>query len=139
MKQLIQLANLALNIINYLNLETVMANIKQLQSQIVDLQASVDNEQAQVAALLEAQKSAIADLQVAVDKLSQLAADGGTEEERQALSDSIAAVKADLESTVEDVEASTTTTTTAAEESTTSSTTESTTETTTEAPVEEGV
>ena len=99
-----------------LKLKTIMANIKDLQAQVAQLQSDLDTEQAQIAAAIDALNQSIADLQ-------QLIVDGGTAEERQALSDALTAISDDLKNTIPD-------------ESTTTSTTESTTETTTEAPVE---
>lgn len=72
-----------------------MANIHDLQAQVTQLQADLDTEQEQIAAAIAALNQAIADLQV-------LVADGGTPEERQALSDALTAISVDLKGTIPD-------------------------------------
>jgi len=74
-----------------------MANsIKDLSLQVDDLQVALDAEQEQVRLLNEKQDAANAALQVIIDELRAEQGDGGTVEDRQALADKIAAVKADL-------------------------------------------
>lgn len=80
---------------NNSKLDQIMATIQELTAQVDELQVALDNEQAQVAAALEGLNQTIADL-------TALVADGGTEAERQALADKLAAIKADLEGTVAD-------------------------------------
>lgn len=127
MKTLLQLANLALNIINYLNIETIMATIKELNAKVDELQTALDVEQQQIKDAIDQLNQAVADLEV-------LAAAGGSEEERQALSDKIQGVIDDLSQTIPD--APSTTETSTEEPSTTETSTEepSTTETSTEEP-----
>lgn len=72
-----------------------MANIQELTAQVTQLQADLDVEQQQVADALAALNQAIADLQA-------LVADGGTEAERQALSDALTAISVDLKGTIPD-------------------------------------
>lgn len=73
-----------------------MANsISELSAKVDVLQTKLDAEQAQIA-------TAIANLQQTVADLQAIIADGGTEAERQALSDKLDAVISDLESTVPD-------------------------------------
>lgn len=93
-------------------LDLIMANIQELRAQVAQLQADLDSEQQQVAEAIAALEQAIIDLQAMV-------ADGGTPEERQALSDALTAISEDLKGTIPDGD------------TTTTSTTESTTETTT--------
>ena len=96
--ELLKLQNLKIN--------TIMATIAQLTQKVDDLQAALDAEQQEILA-------AIAELETAVAELQALVADGGTQEQRQALADKLDAVKADLESTVEaEVPEDTTSTTT---------------------------
>lgn len=61
------------------------------------LQVSLDNEQAQVAALLEQKDAAIASLNQII---ADLQASSGTDAERQAIIDQLTATKNDLETTV---------------------------------------
>lgn len=84
----------------------IMASIKDLNAKVDQLQAVLDAEQEQVAAALAKLEQAIANLEAIIE-------DGGTPEERQALSDKLDAVMVDLQSTIPD-DASTTTTTTEA-------------------------
>ena len=74
-------------------LDKIMANIDELTAQVDALQVSLDDEQAAIAA-------AIAGLQVSITDLTALVADGGTADQRQALSDKLAAITADLQGTV---------------------------------------
>lgn len=77
------------------NQKIIMASIKELTAQVDELQTALDEEQEQI-------KKAIGDLQAIVDQLNANIGDGGTVEERQALSDKIAAVKTDLQGTIPD-------------------------------------
>lgn len=76
-----------------LKLDNIMATIQDLTAQVDELQAALDAEQQQIA-------DAIAALQQTITDLQEMVADGGTAEERQALSDKLTAIKADLEATV---------------------------------------
>lgn len=78
-----------------LKLKTIMATIQELSAKVDQLQEALDTEQEQIA-------EAIATLQTAVDELQALVVAGGTEAERQALSDKLDGVIADLESTIAD-------------------------------------
>jgi len=71
--------------------------IKDLEAKVVQLQTTVDAEQAEIAALLAQKDAAILALQ---EINATLVAEGGTELERQAISESIDAVITDLQSTV---------------------------------------
>ena len=89
-------------------------NLSDLAIQVNELQVALDAEQEQVIAAIAAKDEALAALQVVVDQknaeiaaleasiadLEVLVAAGGTAEERQAVSDKLAAIKADLEATV---------------------------------------
>ena|SRR5688572_14208202 len=86
-----------------LKLNTIMANIRDLSNKVDQLQASLDAEQQQII-------DAIAQLEQTVEELQQIVADGGTEVERQALSDKLDSVISDLQSTISDSTTSTTTT-----------------------------
>lgn len=70
-----------------------MANIAELTAKVDALQASLDQEQQEIA-------DAIAALQQSITDLQAMVADGGTVEERQALADKLDAIKADLEGTI---------------------------------------
>lgn len=75
-----------------------MANsIKELTEKVDTLQSALDAEQEQILA-------AIGGLETTVAELKAIIADGGTEEERQALADKIDAVIVDLKATVPDAE-----------------------------------
>lgn len=75
-------------------------SIKELTQEVEDLQASVDREQQEVADRDAVMQKSIDDLNKIIADLQANIAEGGTVEERQALSDKIAAVKKDLEDTV---------------------------------------
>lgn len=75
----------------------IMATLKQLSEKVDALQAALDAEQEQI-------KNAIDTLIAQVEQLKQNIADGGTEEERQAVADKIDAVIADLQGTIADAE-----------------------------------
>lgn len=70
-------------------LNTMANSIKDLTAQIEATQAATDAKQEQI----------IAKVDVIQAQLAELITDGGTEEERQALADKIAALRADIEST----------------------------------------
>lgn len=72
-----------------------MATIAELSAKVDTLQTALDAEQEQIAA-------AIAALQQTVTDLNAIIAEGGTAEERQALSDKLDAVIVDLQGTVAD-------------------------------------
>lgn len=120
-----------------------MNKIEKLQQEVVeqkqalaDLQSTVDAEQEQIAALLDAFEQTEIVLREQIAALEAQLADVGSPDQIQAVIDAleaaradIAATKADVESTVEDsTTSSTTESTTVAEETTTSSTTETSTE-----------
>lgn len=73
----------------------IMATIQELSAKVDELQAALDAEQEQIAAAIAALQQTVADLQAIV-------AEGGTAEERQAVSDKIDAVIADLKGTIPD-------------------------------------
>ena len=79
-----------------------MAKIAELSAKVDGLQVALDAEQQQVADLLAANTAAIASLEQTIAELQAIIADGGTEAERQAVSDKLDAVIADLKSTVAD-------------------------------------
>lgn len=72
-----------------------MATIQELSAKVDALQVALDLEQQQIA-------DAIAALQATVADLQALVVDGGTAEERQAVSDKLDAVIADLQATIPD-------------------------------------
>lgn len=72
-----------------------MASITDIAAAVAELQASLDAEQQQIA-------DAIAGLTAQIAALEVLLGDGGTEADRQAILDSLAAIKADLEGTIPD-------------------------------------
>lgn len=74
-----------------------MANITELQTLVAELQASLDAEQTQIAEAITALEQTITDLEA-------LVAEGGTQEQRQALFDQLTLIKEDLESTIPDAE-----------------------------------
>lgn len=69
-----------------------MASISDLSAKVDQLQAALDNEQEQIKAAIDALTATVAELQVS----------GGTEIERQALSDKLDSVIADLQATIPD-------------------------------------
>lgn len=73
----------------------IMASIAELSAKVDTLQTALDTEQEQIAA-------AIAALQQSVTDLQAIVADGGTAEERQALSDKLDAIIVDLQGTIAD-------------------------------------
>src|SRR5687767_10199996 len=85
-------------------LNKIMAKLQDLNDKVDHLQHVLNEEQAQIAA-------AIAALQKSVDDLQAIIVDGGTEAERQAVSDKLDAVIADLQSTIPDTPPSSSTTT----------------------------
>jgi predicted nucleic acid-binding Zn-ribbon protein len=70
-----------------------MPTLKELSDKVDELQGALDTEQEQI-------KSAIDALTTANEELTALVAAGGTEEERQAVADKIAAVITDLQGTI---------------------------------------
>lgn len=74
-----------------------MASIQELSEMVDQLQQSLDLEQ-------EAVSSAIASLEQTIADLQTLIVDGGTAEQRQELADKLAAIKVDLEGTVDEGE-----------------------------------
>lgn len=76
-----------------LKLDIIMATIRELTEKVDALQVALDAEQEQIAA-------AIAALNVTIEDLRVIVADGGTAEERQALADKLDTIVADLEATV---------------------------------------
>ena len=77
------------------NQQKIMASIAELSAKVDTLQTALDTEQEQIAA-------AIAALQQTVTDLNAIIAEGGTAEERQALSDKLDAVITDLQGTIPD-------------------------------------
>lgn len=78
------------------NTNLIMASITELNAKVDTLQTALDEEQQQIA-------QAIADLQQTVTNLEALIVSGGTEAERQALSDKLDAIVTDLKGTIPDV------------------------------------
>lgn len=77
-----------------------MPTLKEIQTQVDDLTVALDAEQQQVADLLAQKDATIASLNGIITDLQAQVAEGGTNEERQAILDKVIALKADLESTV---------------------------------------
>jgi len=90
-----------LEILNSINqkLQIMSKTIGELQIQVEELQVSLDEKQAALEAANAQKAQTILDLTAALDLANANAVEGGTVEERQALSDKLAAIKADLEST----------------------------------------
>jgi predicted nucleic acid-binding Zn-ribbon protein len=76
-------------------LEDIMASITDLSAKVEELQTALDTEQTQIADAFAAFLAEVADLK------AQLLA-GGTEAERQAVSDKLDAAIADLQATIPD-------------------------------------
>lgn len=70
-----------------------MPTLAELNAKVDELQSALDSEQADIKAAIDALTAANADLQV-------LVAAGGTEADRQAVSDKIDAVITDLKATI---------------------------------------
>ncbi len=70
-----------------------MPTLAELNTKVDELQTSLDAEQEQIAAAIEALNTTITDLEA-------LVAAGGTEAERQAILEKVVAVKTDLEATI---------------------------------------
>jgi len=87
-----------------LKIDQIMATIQQLSAKVDALQAALDQEQQEIA-------DAIASLEQTVADLQALVVDGGTEAERQAVSDKLDAVIADLQATINPSTTTTSTTT----------------------------
>lgn len=90
-----------------LKLNTIMAQIDELQAGEDAVKASVDALQAQLAVLTQAQADALAAAQATITSLNGVItdlqaqlADGGTPAQRQALIDELAAIKAEVEATL---------------------------------------
>lgn len=86
-----------------------MASNAEIKALAESLQASLDIEQQQVADLLAAKQATndaltanVATLEETIVTLTAQVAEGGTAEERQAIVDTLTALKADLEGTVAD-------------------------------------
>jgi ribosomal protein S11 len=77
-----------------------MPTLEEISAKVDELQVALDNEQEQVAALIAAKDAAISALTESITALEALVAEGGTAEARQAVIDSLDAIKADLEATV---------------------------------------
>lgn len=71
----------------------IMATIAELSAKVDTLQTALDAEQEQIAAAIAALKQTVTDLNAII-------AEGGTAEERQALSDKLDAVITDLQGTI---------------------------------------
>jgi|ERR1044072_8051610 tetrahydromethanopterin S-methyltransferase subunit B len=107
------MALIQINIENYcepdnsitLKLDQIMATIQELSAKVDALQAALDQEQQEILDAIDALEQTIEDLQA-------LVVDGGTEAERQAVSDKLDAVIADLQATVNPGSTTTTSTTT---------------------------
>lgn len=79
------------------NQKKIMASIAELTAKVDELQASLDAEQQQI-------QEAINGLNEQIATLTDMVADGGTAEERQALLDKLNAINEDLKGTVPDGE-----------------------------------
>lgn len=77
-----------------------MPTLEEISAKVDELQVALDNEQEQVAALIAAKDAAISALTESITALEALVAEGGTAAARQAVIDSLDAIKADLEATV---------------------------------------
>lgn len=78
---------------NNLKLDNIMATLTELSTKVDELQTALDAEQVEI-------QEAIAKLEASITDLSALVADGGTAEERQAISDKLTQIKTDLEGTI---------------------------------------
>lgn len=78
---------------NQTKIENIMATIQELSAKVDTLQSAIDTEQEQI-------KTVIEGLQTANAALEALVADGGTAEERQAISDKLDTAIADLQATI---------------------------------------
>jgi hypothetical protein len=76
-------------------------NLAEIKTLLDATQVSLDAEQARVSELLAEKDTTIATLNQTIADLIAQQADGGTPEERQAVIDSLTALKTDLEGTVE--------------------------------------
>lgn len=90
-------------------IDDLNAQVTGLQTQVTDLQTSLDNEQAQVQALLDSNAAVVTDLNNQIATLQAQIANGATPEQLQNLSNiltgissNIATAKLDLESTIPD-------------------------------------
>lgn len=72
-----------------------MATLQELAAKVSELQGVVDAEQEQIA-------NAIAALEATIADLEDLVAQGGSADDRQAVVDSLNAIKEDLEATIPD-------------------------------------
>lgn len=77
-----------------------MPNLAEIQALATELQEKLDLEQQQVADLLAQNQATITTLNETITTLTEQVADGGTEEERQAVIDALTSLKTDLEATV---------------------------------------
>lgn len=78
-----------------------MPTLQEISAKADELQTSLDAEQQRVSDLLAEKDTTIATLNTTITDLQALVANGGTEEERQALLDKLTTLKTDLEATVE--------------------------------------
>lgn len=77
-----------------------MATLQELNDKVTELQASVDAEQAQIAALLATNAQVIVDLNAQITALQEQLAGAVTPEAIQGVIDGLNAIKADVEGTV---------------------------------------
>ncbi len=74
--------------------------LEQIQQKVNELQTALDAEQQQVKDLMAKKDSTIQTLNANIIALEESVAEGGTAEQRQAVIDSLTALKTDLEGTV---------------------------------------
>lgn len=87
-------------IVNNQKQNTIMATLAEVQQQVVDLQATVDAEQAQIALLLEGQNATIVSLNEQIAQLQALVDAAPTPEQLQEVVNSLITIKTDIEGTV---------------------------------------
>ena len=103
-----------------LKLNKIMATLDEVLDRAVDLQATVDAEQAQIQKLVDGQTATIVSLEAHITELQALVNGAPTPEQLQAVVDKLKATQDDIASTIPDP--TTTTTTTVVEETTTTTT-----------------
>jgi hypothetical protein len=91
-----------LNLIIF-NQTKTMALIDDLKAQLATLQTSVDAEQAQIQALLDASTVTVEALKAQIAILEEQLASGATPAQIQEVIDALKVIQADIESTVADV------------------------------------
>jgi molybdopterin converting factor small subunit len=90
----------ALNQILTPKFELIMATLEELQVKLAELQETVDAEQAQVSALVDAQNSTIVGLEAQIKELTAMVNAAPTPEQIQAVVDGLEVIKSDIAGTV---------------------------------------